>query len=146
MAATNACCSSASFLKASHFICKHNRFVTCFNFYKIIWRKDIHKITKLFVSLDLSPLSIFKFPAIKMLSHLFTASSRVSLNSSKISFLFLPLGSLYAYIINHFLLEMLSSKHIVSDLFVSNFFILFTLTKMTFPHPCLSISVLNGGN
>ena len=89
-------------------------------------------------------------PAIKILSYFFTALSIVSFNWSKKTFLFVSLAGQHAYIIKHFLLEMVSSKHIVSDLFVSNSFILFTikpsLTKTTFPATCLSLSLLNGGN
>ena len=77
-------------------------------------------------------------------------STGVLFNLSKKSVLFDSLGGMYAYIINHFLLEMVSSKDIVSDLFLSNSFILFAIkpsfTKTTVPLRCLSLFLLNGQN
>ena len=52
--------------------------------------------------------------------------------------------------INHFLLEIVSSRQMVSEMLVSNSVNLLTinpsLTKTILPPPCLFLSLLKGGN
>ena len=63
---------------------------------------------------------MLKSPATNMFSYLFMALSRVLVISSKNISLFDSYGGLYTNIKNHFLLEIVNSRQIVSGSAVSN--------------------------
>ena len=70
---------------------------------------------------------MLRLPVTRILSYLLTALLRVLETSLKDVSLLLSFGGLYANIINHFLLEIVSSIEIVSEILVSKSFIFLTI-------------------
>ena len=70
---------------------------------------------------------MLRSPVTRILSYLLTALLRVLETSLKDVSLLLSFGGLYANIINHFLLEIVSSIEIVSEILVSKSFIFLTI-------------------